>query len=127
MGTLIDTSVIIDFLRRPNKKECWFYTLSLKHSLAISIITHAELYSGKSIWKSSKNKKYLDTIISKLDIINLDIPISTLGGRIKSNLNTGLLDCIIAASAINNHLKLATLNTKDFQGIKNLKLLKSPY
>ncbi len=125
MGILIDTSVIIDYLRRKDITNSWFYKLSLKtEPLSISIITHAELYSGRSVYKSPKNKKLLDDIISKLDVISLDLSISALAGRIKSKLNISLLDCLIGATAIKSDLRLATLNTKHFVGMKGLALVK---
>ena len=127
MGILIDTSVIVDFLRQKDKKSSWFYRLSLNDdSLAISILTHAELYSGKSVYESQKNKRYLDSIISKLNVVTLDLPISTLGARLRAGSGVGLLDCLIGATAIRGGYSLATLNSKHFKEIKNLKLLKPP-
>jgi len=126
MGILIDTSVIIDYLRRKDKLNSWFYQLSLKgDDLAISIITHAELYSGKSIYESSKNKKILDNIVSKLEVITLDLATSALGGQLRSKTNRDLFDCLIAATAIKNECRLATLNTKHFVDIKGLKIIKT--
>lgn len=127
MGILIDTSVVIDYLRQRNKIDSWFYKLSLSSdSLSISIITHAELYSGKSVQESPKNRKILNDIISRLDVIPLDLSISAMGGSIKSKTSLDLLDCLIAATAIKNEHRLATLNTKHFAGIKKLELLKVP-
>lgn len=128
MGILIDTSVIVDFLRRKDKKNTWFYKLSLDDdSLAISILTHAELYSGRSVYENPKNKRYLDSIISRLNIITLDLPISTLGARLKAKSNVDLLDCLIGATAMKGGYRLATLNIKHFREMKNLKLLKLPH
>src|SRR4051794_19745497 len=46
---LIDTSVIIDFLRRQDKEQSLFYTLAReKYLLYISIISHTELFAGKA-------------------------------------------------------------------------------
>lgn len=127
MGILIDTSVIVDYLRRKDITNSWFYKISLKKEpLSISIITHAELYSGRSVYESPKNKKLLDDIVSKLDVISLDLSISALAGRIKSKLNLALLDCLIGATAIKNDHQLATLNTKHFIGMKGLDLVKPP-
>lgn len=127
MGILIDTSVVIDYLRQRNKIDSWFYKLSLSSdSLSISIITHAELYSGKSVQESPKNRKILNDIISRLDVIPLDLSISAIGGSIKSKTSLDLLDCLIAATAIKNGHRLATLNAKHFAGIKKLEHLKVP-
>jgi predicted nucleic acid-binding protein len=127
MGILIDTSIIVDFLRQKDKRGSWFYKLSHDNdSLAISILTHAELYSGKSVYESQKNKRYLDSIISRLNIVVLDLPISTLGARLRAKSGVDLLDCLIGATAIRGGYQLATLNSKHFKEMKNLKLLKPP-
>lgn len=127
MGILVDTSVIVDYLRRKDNTNSWFYKLSLKGNiLYISIITHAELHSGKSVHQSPRHKKILDEIISKLSVIAIDLPTSALAGKIRAKTNRDLLDCFIGATAIKSGHSLATLNTKHFVGMKDLDLVKPP-
>ncbi len=119
---LLDTSVVIDFLRRPDKENSLFYKLA-DENLAISIITHSELYAGKSIWEKNEVRKTVEQTLSGLNIIALTPDISQKAGYIKAHAQgISLIDAIIAASAIINNLELATLNVKDFQGIKSLTL-----
>lgn len=120
---LIDTSVIIDFLRRKDKEQTLLYGLT-EETLYISIISHAELYAGKSIWEKSDVKKALEKTLSKIPILNIETGISIKAGHIKAyHHNNSLVDCIIAATAITNNLELATLNVKDFKPIKELMLV----
>lgn len=121
---LLDTSIIIDFLRRRDKKNSYLYKLS-EEALSISIITHAELYAGKSVWEKKEARMELESLFSGLNILSLNTEISEIAGQIKAkNDNLSLLDCIIAATAIYFKFDLVTLNLKDFDGIANLKLFK---
>ena len=119
---LVDTSVIIDFLRQKEKQKTLFYKLA-QDDLFVSIITHTELYAGKSVWKNPLAKLELKELFSGLTILNLEPGISENAVRIKAcHHNSSLLDCIIAATAIYHDLELVTLNKKDFEKIEGVKL-----
>ena len=121
---LIDTSVIVDFLRRPDRKNTPLYKIANKH-LYISIIVHAELYAGEKIWEEKAKRLALEKVLSDISILRLTTEISELAGRIKAYTNDiTLADAIIAATAISKDLPLATLNIKDFEKIDGLKLFK---
>lgn len=119
---LLDTSVIIDFLRRKDKSESLFYKLS-KEELHISIISHTELCAGKSIWEKKEAYKLLSEVFKGVTIIPLIEDISEKAGYIRAyNQSNSLIDSIIAATAIVHDLELSTLNRKDFEHIKKLEL-----
>jgi len=122
--TLIDTSIIIDYLRKKDKVNSPFTTLISQNYQSISIITYAELYSGKSVWETPKAKIILKTLCSNLIILPLTNSIAELAGKIKSKHCTDLADALIAATAIQHKLTLATLNIKDFSTIPHLQLIK---
>lgn len=120
---VVDTSVIVDFLRRKDKQNSLLISLvQNKYQLAISIITHSELYAGKSVWERKEAGKELETLFSGMDVLPLSEEISKKAGEIKARHNINLLDAIIAASAIIGKLKLAILNVKDFQKIDKMNL-----
>lgn len=121
---VVDTSVIIDFLRRKDKENSLLYRLA-EEDLSASIITHTELYAGKSIWENNETKETLEKVLSGLSLISLDKNISQEAGHIKSCANISLIDAIIASTAIVNNMELATLNIKDFEKIKNIKIVYS--
>ena len=122
---LLDTSVVIDFLRRADKRQTLLYKLSINHC-AISLITHTELLAGKSVWESKVAREELETLFSGLTIIPMNNAISEKAGAIKAFYkNVDLLDCIIAATAIHHDMELVTLNTKDFSPIEKLMLYSS--
>lgn len=119
---LLDTSVIIDFLRRKDKEESLLYALA-DSELYISIITHTELYAGKSVWENLAIKQAVEKILEGITILPLEKETSQKAGYIKSNHNSNsLLDCIIAATANLHSMQLATLNIKDFQIIEEVEL-----
>lgn len=120
---LLDTSVVIDFLRRSDKEETLLFRLAKdSYSLYISIVTHTELYAGKSVWESKKGQQELQILFSGMYLLSLESEVSQKAGEIKAYYDTNLLDAIIAATAIIYSLELATLNIKDFQNIRGLKL-----
>ena len=122
---LLDTSVVIDFLRQKDKKKTLLYKLS-NEKCAISLITHTELFAGKSVWESKVARQELETLFSGLTIIPMNNAISEKAGAIKAFYkNVDLLDCIIAATAIHHDMELVTFNTKDFSPIEKLMLYRS--
>lgn len=122
---LLDTSIIIDFLRRHDKEKALLVNLAQKdNQLFISIITHTELYAGKSVWEKKEAMEELESIFSGPTIIELSKEISQKAGEIKAKHNLNLLDAIIAATAIVSKSSLATLNVKDFEKINELEILK---
>lgn len=120
---LIDTSVIIDFLRRQDKQKSLYYKLATEE-LFVSIITHTELFSGQSVWKSKTAKDELEDLFSDVTILPLNSEVSKMAGKIKAVYSVDLFDAIIAATSVLNNLELVTLNVKDFKSIPSVILHK---
>ncbi len=121
---LLDTSIIIDFLRQNNKAEALLYKLAKSEDLFISIVTHTEIYAGKSVWEKEKAKREVEDLFSGLNILPLTTEISELAGNLKAyNHDRSLLDCIIGATAKYHDLNLASFNKKDFEVMSGVELL----
>ncbi len=121
---LLDTSVIIDFLRIKNKSESVFYSLVSKDiNLLVSILTHAELYSGRSVWEKKVAYEELETIFEGIEVIGLTTKISMEAGKIRAKYDLDLIDSIIASTAIQLDVSLVSLNFKDFSKVEGLELL----
>lgn len=117
---LLDTSIIIDFLRRKDKRESLFYQIS-EDDLYISIISHTELFAGKSIWEDKDARNMLYDVFSGIKIIPLTEDISEKAGYIRAhNQSNSLIDSIIAATSIISGCSMVTLNTKDFEQIEGI-------
>ena len=125
MKLLLDTSVIIDFLRRKDKENSLLFNLS-REMFYISIVTHTELYSGKSVWEKNEKKQALEDVLDGITVLTLDNKISQTAGKIKAYHHTiSFVDAIIAATALDYNIPLVTLNTKDFESIEGLNLFQN--
>lgn len=123
---ILDTSILIDHLRRKDRVHTILAEITRAgYEGAISIITHTELYAGKSVWQDESLKMILDKLCSGFNIIQIDIHLSESAGKIRAYYNLSLGDSIIAATAIENDYELVTLNEKDFKKIPDLKLFNS--
>lgn len=116
---LIDTDVLVDYLRERN--EAVNYIDSQSAPLFLSVITVAELYAGV---RDGKERAQLDSFIGAFGVIPLDHAIAVTGGLYRRDYGkshgTGLADALIAATAITHQLILVTLNKRHFPMVKNL-------
>ena len=115
---ILDTSVLIDYLRRSEKIDSSlpeFIQLHQKDKTAISILTIQELYAGKSSKEMKKEQRFLK-VVSSLEILSYTYETAKLAGEIVRDLGKpmGFPDAAIAATAILNKAKLLTLNKKRF-------------
>ncbi|MEI6425248.1 MAG: type II toxin-antitoxin system VapC family toxin [Lentisphaerota bacterium] len=125
---LVDTTIIIDHLRKKNKSSTIFFKLvSDNYDLHISVITLFELLSGAIDEQKGKDIK---TTLSFVKILNFDSSSATKASELylqlkKRNRLVDIRDLFIAASAITQNLPVSTLNLKHFQRIPDLKIFKS--
>jgi len=112
---LVDTDIIIDYLRRRE------YALELLTRwaegglLAVSGITHFEVFAGMKIGEEPATSAFLDGIVS----VAIDVPIARhageMSGRLRAKgMTVGMADCIIAASAILLSVPLLTNNVAHY-------------
>jgi tRNA(fMet)-specific endonuclease VapC len=123
---LIDSNILIEYLRAKDKEntilfkfqECDFY---------ISVISIFELLAGANTTEKKQQAKTLVENFIKVDFTEKD---AELAGDMAIFLrNEGINfknfnDIFIASTALTNDLPILTFNTKDFQHIQNLKLIK---
>jgi predicted nucleic acid-binding protein len=116
---LIDTDVLIDFLRGLEKAKN--FVAGLPEQVYISAITVAELHIGV---RNSKERAALTEFLDTLETIALDAELAAEGGLIRRDYGkshgVGLNDALIAATALKNRLQLVTLNDKHYPMVKNL-------
>lgn len=118
---LIDTDVLIDFLR--GLEQAKDFIASLPEQAYVSAITVAELHVGV---RNGKERAVLTEFLDTLDTIALDAETAANGGLLRRDYGkshgVGLNDALIAATAINKRLQLVTLNEKHYPMVKNLLL-----
>lgn len=119
---LIDTDVIVDYLRTQSGTIIEIVKLQEadKAEIYISTVTILELVSGKTGDKDiEKIKQLLETFIS----VPLDQRLAEFSGRQRRNLSNtlSLSDLIIGSTAVWLKAKLVTRNMKHFDQIPGLK------
>ncbi|MGH8556199.1 MAG: type II toxin-antitoxin system VapC family toxin [Methylococcales bacterium] len=116
---LIDTDVLIDFLRGlENAKN---FIANLPEQAYISAITVAELHVGV---RNGKERATLTEFLDTLETIALDAELAAEGGLLRRDYGKshgiGLNDALIAATALKKRLQLVTLNGKHYPMVKNV-------
>lgn len=127
-GYLIDTSVIINFLR--DKASTVEAINNINGELSSSYICLAELYEGISRVRERQKaeKGVLDFFSGMSQIYGVDSDIAKNFGQIRASLKTKGeviedMDILLAATCISQNLILITANPKHFSRIPNLEIL----
>ena len=116
MHLLLDTSVLIDVLRRRRGRREWLAELARAgHILATTSLNVAEVYAGMRPGEEPQTEAFLEG----LECYDLTRRAGQLAGKLKSEWGRkgrtlALADTIIAAIALERHCVLATDNRKDF-------------
>jgi predicted nucleic acid-binding protein len=110
---LFDTDVLIDYLR--GHVQAVAYLESCSEELLISAATVAELFARV---REGAERTALQNFQSVFQLIPIDGEIAETGGLLRRDYgrsyNTGLVDALIAATALVNDAQLVTLNRKHF-------------
>lgn len=123
MVILVDTDIVIDFLRVTNKQSTLYYDLFFKekHDAALSFVTVIELMAGQEMEKKQK-KKVVEEIIDRSEVLGGSKKFYYLAGEILRKHIIKFQDGLIAAHAILHSLPIVTKNKKDFARIKGINL-----
>jgi predicted nucleic acid-binding protein len=127
MTILLDTSVIIDALRRRRRRrELLRSLLDQGHELACCAINIVEVSSGMRPQEAEATTEFLDS----LEYIPINTASARHAGMLRAELQRmgqtlSLPDAIIGAVAMQEDVSLATDNTRDFSGLK-IKTLTMP-
>jgi len=124
---LIDTSIVIEYVRKQNKAKTILYKLYKSYDeLFISSVTVFEIFVGVN----QDNVNLINQLFDGFEIISFDLKLAKISSQIYKELKSQnkmieFRDIFISATAIGNSLSVATLNTKDFERISNLEILKN--
>src|SRR3989338_1835733 len=96
---LIDTDIFVDFLRNNNKAKNFFEKIiSGQITGYSSVITEAELFSGKEC-EISEKKDAVNNLLSLINKTAIDSIIARQAGEFRRKYQIPLMDALIAASA----------------------------
>jgi len=107
---LVDTDVFIDHLRGATRLTVG------KHRLHYSVITRAELFAG------SAGADLTTQLLAPFRELAVDRSIAERAGRLRRELQMRLGDALIAATALELDLNLATRNRRDFEPVRGLRI-----
>ena len=117
---LLDTDVLVEFLRGHKKAVAFVKTCSAR--IILSSIVVAELYAGV---KGDAEKAALEDFVSLFRVIPVSAEIAKTGGLYKRDYGkshgVGLADAILAATAEAEGAELKTLNRKHYPMLKGLR------
>jgi predicted nucleic acid-binding protein len=117
---LVDTDVLVDFLRGNPKAKA----LIKQHStrIVLSSIVAAELYAGV---RGEEELQALDGLMTLFRIVPVSLALARAGGLYKQEFGKshgiGLADAIMAATAKAENATLKTLNVRHYPMIKGLR------
>jgi len=118
--TLLDTDVLVDFLRGYSKAVSLVHACSDR--IVLSSIVVAELYAGV---KGDAEQAALDAFVSLFRVVPVTCALAQSGGLMKRDYGkshgVGLADAIVAATAQAENAELKTLNTKRYPMFKGLR------
>lgn len=117
---LLDTDVLVDFLRGHSKAVAFVNMHSDR--IILSSIVVAELYAGV---KGDAEQVALADFISLFRVVPVSAEIAKIGGPYKRDYGkshgVGLADAILAATAKAENAEFRTLNRKHYPMLKGLK------
>ena len=119
---LLDTDVLIDFLR--GRDEAVSLVTINSDRIILSSIVVAELYAGVRGGKEDREQTVLERFLSLFRIVPVSGDIAKLGGLYKRDYGkahgVGIADAIVAATATTEDAELKTLNVKHYPMLRNL-------
>ena len=121
----LDTSVLIDYYRKKDKSKSLLFDLMEKDTVfAVSAITEYELYIGNSpeqniFW----NDFFSQIVILQFDTKSVKHSINIYKQLKQQNNLIDIPDILIAGTALQNNIPLATLNRKHFERINGLRII----
>lgn len=127
MGTLIDTSVLIEVER--NRLDLSKYVAPSSNDYFISVITVSELLHGlhrtTASSMHSRRKAFIEDVLEQFPILDIDIDIAQKHAQIWAELARagkiiGMNDLWLAATCLSRHLKLVTYNVREFERVAGL-------
>lgn len=123
---VVDTDIIIDFLRRIEPAKNVIDEISEEKCIAfISMLTEAEVLSGKECENLQKRKDAEDVLLlmNKAEVTS---EIAKKAAEFRRAYGISLIDAVIAATAFKLNAPLYSRNARHFSKIKEIRVEK-PY
>ena len=121
---LIDTDIVIEYLRSKKKSSTELIRLLQKHDIFLSSISEFELFLGA---RTQRHETDLEMVFRQVEVMPFDFGCGRIAADIWKNRelthqHIEIKDIFIASIAIYGDLWLRTFNEKHFTGIERLKM-----
>lgn len=124
VACLVDTDVAIDFLRERDYARKLLERWAGEGLLAISTLTHLEIYQGMKAGEKGATNAFLDGLISVAVDVAIARRAGTMLGELRSKgVTVGIADAIIGATALQLNAPLLTNNVEHYP-FADLKVLR---
>ena len=121
ISCIVDTDIAIDFLRKRRYAGQLLNRWADEGLLAVSVLTHLEIYQGMQPGEEVNTDAFLDGLVS----IVVDSPVARQAGAMlgvlrSKGITIGMADAIIAATALRLGVPILTNNVDHypFSGLK---------
>ena len=115
VSCLIDTDIAIDFLRQRDYARKLLEHWAQQGIIAISSLTHLELYQGMKAGEEEATNTFLDGLTSFAVDVHLARQAGKMLGELRSKgVTLGIADAIIAATALQLGAPLLTNNVEHY-------------
>jgi len=121
---LIDTDIVIDYLRSKQKSSTELIRLLEKHDIFLSSISEFELFLAA---RTQRHQTDLEMVFKEVEVMSFDFGCGRIAADIWRNRelthqHIEIKDIFIASIAIYGDLWVRTFNEKHFKGIEGLKM-----
>jgi len=129
MRYMLDTNICIYLIKQKPEKVLRHFKAHSVGEIGISSITLAELrYGVERSQQVQKNRQALEDFTLPLEIAAFDEAAAEVYGSVRAGLEqggtpVGSMDMLIGAHALSLGVTLVTNNLREFEKIKNLKVL----
>ena len=124
---LIETTILVDYLRRSAAAADYLDTARSQGNLICSAVTQAELIVGS---RTRAELRAIDHLLARFHIEPIDRNDSVRAlGWLRKYFHTrgvGFHDCLLGAASIRRRIPIATLNEKHFKVFPGIKVIR-PY
>lgn len=124
---VIDTSILIDYMRGHTAATAWLDATRLSVGLFTHAIVAAELLKGA---RDRREQQHIDRFLTRFTVLPATDADSLAGVDLVRQFHlshsVGVLDCLIAATCVRLGAPVATINSKHFIPIPGLVVVR-PY